>query len=302
MLKILANDGMDKEAVKTLEAAGHSVDTTFYEGEELVKRLNEVDAVIIRSKTKIRTDLIDKVKGGTLKLIIRAGVGIDNIDHAYAKEQGIEVRNTPNSSSDSVAELSLAHMFTLARHLHKANVTMKNMEWNKKDYSGTEISGKVLGLVGFGRIAKSLAKKAMALGMTVNYCNQRNQDVNEPGCTFMSFEEILKSSDYVSLHVPYDKEKGALFTDREFELMKNSAYLINCARGGVVDEEALVRALDAGQIAGAALDVFKDEPTKSEAVCKHEKISLSPHIGASTDEAQERIGTETVAVINEFFK
>ncbi len=299
---ILANDGMDKDAVKKLQDAGHHVDTEHYDGDDLVKKLYEVDVVVIRSKTKIREDLIDKVKGGTLKLIIRAGVGIDNIDHVYAKEQGIEVKNTPNSSSDSVAELTLGHMFTLARHLHKANVTMKNGEWHKKAYSGTEISGKTLGLIGFGRISRSLAKKAKVLGMTVNYFDIMGEDNNEQDCTFMSFEDVLKTADYVSLHVPYIKENGAVISTKEFDMMKDSAYLINCARGGVVDEKALLEALDNNKIAGAALDVFEEEPLKNEAIMKHEKISLTPHIGAATAEAQKRIGDETIAVIEDFFK
>ncbi len=301
MLKILANDGMDKEAVKKLEAAGHEVDIEFYEGDALVKRLNEVDVVIIRSKTKIRQDLIDQVKGGTLKLIIRAGVGIDNIDHVYAKEQGIEVKNTPNSSSDSVAELTLAHMFSIARHLQKSNVTMRNGEWNKKAYKGVELNGKTLGLVGFGRISRSLAQKAKLLGMTVNYFDIVGEDKNCTDFKYMSFEEILKTSDFISLHIPFIKEKGASISTKEFEMMKDGVYLVNCARGGVVDEKALLVALDSGKVAAAALDVFENEPTKDEAIYTHEKISLTPHIGASTYEAQKRIGDETIAVINEFF-
>ncbi len=268
MLKILANDGMDKDAVKKLQDAGHNVDTEHYDGDDLVKKLKEVDVVVIRSKTKIREDLIDKVKGGTLKLIIRAGVGIDNIDHVYAKEQGIEVRNTPNSSSDSVAELTLGHMFTLARHLHKANVT----------------------------------KKAKVLGMTVNYYDILGENKAEKDFTYMSFEDVIKNADYLSLHVPYIKENGAVISKKEFDMMKETAYLINCARGGVVDEKALLEALDNNKIAGAALDVFEAEPLKDEAIMKHEKISLTPHIGAATAEAQKRIGDETIAVIEEFFK
>ncbi len=301
MLKILANDGMDKDAVKELIDAGHKVDTEHYEGEELIQVLNEADVVVIRSKTKIRADLIDKVKGGSLKLIIRAGVGIDNIDHIYARENGIEVRNTPNSSSDSVAELTLAHMFTLARHLQKANVTMREGKWNKKDYSGTEIASKTLGLIGFGRISKSLARKAKALGMSVNYYDIVGENKNETDFTYMSFEDILRTSDYISLHVPFIKEKGAVISEKEFDMMKEGAYLINCARGGVVDEEALLRALDEGKIAGAALDVFEEEPLTNESIYTHEKISLTPHIGAATAEAQKRIGNETIEVIKDFF-
>ncbi len=301
MLKILANDGMDKDAVQKLIDAGHSVDTEHYEGEELVSKLKETDVVVIRSKTKIREDLIDKVKGSTLKLIIRAGVGIDNIDHVYAKAQGIEVKNTPNSSSDSVAELTLAHMFSIARHLQKSNVTMRNGEWNKKAYKGTELSGKTLGLVGFGRISRSLAKKASALGMNICYFDIIGEDKNCTEYKFMSFEDVLKNADFISLHIPFFKEKGPSITKKEFDMMKNGAYLINCARGGVVDEQALLEALDSGKLSAAALDVFESEPLKDERIYKHEKISLTPHIGASTNEAQKRIGNETIEVINNFF-
>ncbi len=292
---------MDKDAVQKLIDAGHSVDTEHYEGAELVEKLKSTDVVVIRSKTKIREDLIDKVKGSSLKLIIRAGVGIDNIDHVYAKQEGIEVRNTPNSSSDSVAELTLAHMFSIARHLQKSNVTMRNGEWNKKAYKGTELSGKTLGLIGFGRISRSLAKKASALGMKINYFDIIGEDKKCKEFKFMSFEDVLKTSDFISLHIPFFKEKGPSITKKEFDLMKDGAYLINCARGGVVDETALLEALDSGKLSAAALDVFETEPLKDERIYKHEKISLTPHIGASTNEAQKRIGDETIEVINNFF-
>ncbi len=301
MLKILANDGMDKDAVKKLQDAGHQVDVNYYENEELVEKLKETDVVVIRSKTKIREALIDKVKGSQLKLIIRAGVGIDNIDHVYAKENGIEVRNTPNSSSDSVAELALAHMFAVARHLHKANVTMRDGQWNKKAYKGVELSGSKLGLIGFGRISKSLAKKAHALGMDVCYFDRKGADKNFSEYTYLDFEDLIKTCDFISLHIPFVKENGATITAKEFDMMKDSAYLINCARGGVVDEAALVEALDSGKIAAAAVDVFEEEPTKNKAIYTHENISLTPHIGASTGAAQKRIGNEIISVINEFF-
>ncbi len=302
MLKILANDGMDAGAVKALEASGHSVITEHFDGEELEKKLKEVDVVVIRSKTKIRKDLIDRVLGGNLKLIVRAGVGIDNIDHAYAKEKGIEVKNTPNSSSDSVAELVLAHMFTMARHLHKSNVTVRNGEWNKKEYKGIELNGKTLGLIGFGRISRSLAKKADALGMTVNYYDVIGEDKNCKDFEYVEFDQLLKTSDFISLHIPFIKEDGATISTKEFAQMKDGVYLVNCARGGVVDEAALLSALDSGKVAAASLDVFEEEPVRNEAIYTHEKISLTPHIGASTEEAQKRIGIETIGVIENFFK
>ncbi len=301
MLKILANDGMANVAVEQLRAAGHEVTVEFFEGDALVQKLKEVDVVVIRSKTKIREALIDQVSGGNLKLIIRAGVGIDNIDHQYAEAKGIAVRNTPNSSSASVAELVIGHMFALARYIHIANATMRKGEWNKKAYQGIELNGKTLGLVGFGRIARETAKKAMALGMKVEYYDLIGEAEDMPECTYKSFDEVLKGADFLSLHIPFIKEKGATISDEQFAIMKDGAYLVNCARGGVVDEAALLKALDSGKIAAAALDVYEEEPTKNEAIYTHDRISLTPHIGASTSEAQQRIGQETIDVINNFF-
>ncbi|MBN2605007.1 MAG: D-2-hydroxyacid dehydrogenase [Bacilli bacterium] len=300
MYKILANDGMDQGAIEELQQAGYEVENHFYEGDALVQKIKEIDCIVIRSATKIRKPLIDEaVKAGKLKLIIRAGVGIDNIDHQYAKEQGISVRNTPNSSSDAVAELTIGHMFSLARHLYISNVTMREGKWNKKQYEGIELSGKTLGLIGFGRIAKSVAKKAMALGMKVIYTDLFGPVKDDLGCKYYEKEELLRLSDFISLHIPYSKDLGPTIGEKEFNVMKKGMYLINAARGGVVDEEALLVALDNGIVKKAALDVFMEEPTKNERIYTHESISLSPHIGASTIEAQERIGLETIEVIKE---
>lgn len=301
MLKILANDGMDKAAIDKLTAAGHQVINQFYEGDALVEQLKAVDVVVIRSKTKIRQPLIDQISGGNLKLIIRAGVGIDNIDHVYAESKGIAVRNTPNSSSASVAELAIGHMFALARHIHIANVTMRSGQWLKKDYKGIELNGKVLGLIGFGRIARETAKRALALGMSVVYYKRSGAVTGEEQCKYLPLEQLLATADFVSLHIPFDKSAGATITDAQFAQMKDGVYLVNCARGGVVDEAALLRALDSGKVAAAAVDVFVEEPTKNEALYRHDKVSSTPHIGASTAEAQRRIGDETIDVINQFF-
>ncbi len=302
MLKILANDGMSATAIEKLKALGHQVDSNHYENDELVEQLSNVDCVVIRSKTKIRKDLIDKVAGKSLKLIIRAGVGIDNIDHVYAEEKGIAVRNTPNSSSASVAELAIGHMFALARYIAIANVTMRKGEWNKKAYQGVELNGKTLGLIGFGRIARQTAQKAQALGMKVCYYDVVGKADDEFGCQYREFNDLLKTADFISLHIPFFKEKGATIGKEQFALMKDGVYLINCARGGVVDEAALLEALESEKVAGAALDVFEEEPTKNDALCNHPRVSLTPHIGASTAEAQERIGMETIEVIENFFK
>lgn len=300
MYKILANDGIDQSAEKRLIELGYHVDTNHYQGEELERQIQNVDCIIIRSATKIRVPLIDKaLETKQLKLIIRAGVGIDNIDHEYAKEQGIMVRNTPNSSSDAVAELAIGHMFSLARHIYIANVTMRNGEWNKKQYKGIELNGKTLGLVGFGRIAQSVARKAIALGMNVCYNDIRGEVEGVNGCKSVSKEELLQSSDFISLHIPFIKETGAYLDKHAFDQMKKGMYIIHTARGGVIDENALLDALDSGIVERAALDVFEEEPTKNERIYTHEKISLTPHIGASTIEAQSRIGQETVEVILE---
>ncbi len=300
-LRILANDGMDQSAVDALISAGHSVDTNHYDGDALVEKMKESDVIVIRSATKIRKDLIDKIKGGSLRLMIRAGVGIDNIDHVYAEENGFAVRNTPNSSSAAVAELAIGHMFTLARFMHQANVTMKKGEWNKKHYTGTEISGKTLGLIGMGRISYEVAVRAKALGMTVIYTNRRGKLDQYPEFEYAEMGELLKKADYISLHIPFDKSKGATIGSEELAMMKDGVYLINTARGGVVDEAALLEALNSGKVAGAGIDVFEEEPTKNVDLVNHPKVSCTPHIGASTAEAQERIGNETIDVINKFF-
>lgn len=301
MYKILANDGIDKGAESRLVELGFEVDTNHYKDEELDKKIKEVDCIVIRSATKIRKPLIDEaVKGGRLKLIIRAGVGIDNIDHVYGKEQGIVVRNTPKSSSDAVAELAIGHMFALARHIYISNVTMRNGQWNKKIYLGIELSGKTLGLVGFGRIAQSVAKKAIGLGMNIIYNDINGESGILKDCQYVSKDELLKQSDFISLHIPFTKKLGPYLGETEFNLMKDGMYIIQTSRGGVVSEQALLKALDSGKVKKAALDVFEDEPTKNERIYTHESISLTPHIGASTKEAQARIGLETIDVILEY--
>lgn len=302
MARILVADGMDKKAVSLLKGMGHEVVEQHYEPEELIEQVKEFDAIIVRSATKVRQPIIDAAhEAGRLKLIIRGGVGLDNIDVAYAMEQGITVKNTPLASSASVAELAIGHMFALARYIHIANVTMRNGEWNKKAYKGIELAGKTLGLIGFGRIARETANKANALGMKVIYHDILGENSGYPNYTYVTFEELLKTSDFISLHIPYDKAGGAVLGVDEFDKMKDGVYLINCARGGVVDEAALLSALDTGKVAGAAVDVFEEEPTKNKELCTHERVSLTPHIGASTKEAQTRIGEEIIEIVGSYF-
>lgn len=299
MIRVLANDGLEKGAINKLASLGFEVVNNHYDKGELGVALKDFDVLVIRSSTKVTSDVLDKSEGGKLKLIIRAGVGIDNIDIDYAKEKGVAVKNTPNASSNSVAELAIGHMFALARFIAISNYTMREGQWNKKKYEGTELSGKTLGIIGMGRIGKSLAKKAEALGMNVIYNDMfGKQDGLSYG--FFELDELLKTSDFISLHVPYDKEKGCLVGKPQFDIMKDGVYLINCARGKVVDELALLEALDNGKVAGAGIDVFAEEPTKNEILVNHPRVSVTPHIGAATKEAQNRIGEEVVTIISDF--
>lgn len=297
---ILVNDGMDKKAAQILKDMGHELIEEHYDLEMLKQKIKEVDAIIIRSATKIRKEIIDEaLKTEKLKLIIRAGVGVDNIDVSYAVENGITVRNTPNASSRSVAELAIGQMFSIARHTYISNVTMRDGQWNKKQYKGTELLGKTLGLIGFGRIARETAKIAKAIGMDVIYTNRSGAKEGYEDYTYVILDELLQKSDYISLHIPFDKNLGAVIGKPQFDKMKDGVYIINCARGGVVDEKALIDALNSGKVAAASVDVFEQEPTKNEELYKHPKISLTPHIGASTKEAQSRIGQEIVEIIKE---
>lgn len=301
MIKVLTNDGLQQEAIDNLKLLGIEVTNYHYSKEELKNILKDFDVITIRSATKIDSDILDSLTNkSNLKLIIRAGVGVDNIDVTYANKLGIEVRNTPNASSDSVAELAIAHMFSVARFLADSNFTMRMGSWNKKEYEGVELAGKTLGIIGMGRIGRALAKKASAIGMNVVYYTIEGK-YDDLTYKFESLEDLLSTSDFISLHVPYDKKTGYLIGKREFELMKEGVYLINCARGKVVDEEALVEALDNGKVAGAGIDVFEQEPTLNKKLINHKRVSVTPHVGASTKEAQDRIASEVVNIIIDFF-
>ena len=224
----------------------------------------------------------------------------NNGDVAYAESKGIAVRNTPCASSASVAELALGHMFSLARYIGISNATMRSGQWNKKQYEGSEIGGKTLGLIGMGRIAQELAKRAQALDMQVVYTCRSGEKKELLQYTYLPLEELLKTSDYVSLHIPMPADKKPVLGEAELAMMKPTAYLINTARGGVVAEDALLDALNDGKLAGAALDVFEEEPTANVALYSHPKVSVTPHIGGQTAEAQSRIGDEIVSIITAF--
>ena len=304
-MKVLANDGLDQSGIDGLQKAGFEVITTKVPQEELINYINEnqVRTLLVRSATKVRKDIIDACP--SLKIIGRGGVGMDNIDVEYAREKGINVINTPAASSASVAELVFAHLFSGCRFLTDSNRKMpvegdsKFAELKKAYTKGVELRGKTIGIIGFGRIGQEVAKIALGLGMRVlavdNFAEKVNLKVeffNGKSVDFeiktQSKEEVLKEADFVTLHVPAQKE--FVIGQKEFDLMKNGAALVNCARGGVVDEEALLKALDSGKLAFAGLDVFINEPTPAKSILSHPKISLTPHTGASTNEAQDRIG------------
>lgn len=302
MYNIFVTDGIEKEAARKLRELDFNVIEQFYEKDVLGDKLKDVDVLVVRSATKVTKDVIDKaLEGKKLKLIVRGGVGLDNIDVKYAQANGIKVMNTPNASSISVAELTIGQLFVLARFINTANVTMRDGKWEKKKYKGTEINGKTLGLIGFGRIAKEVAKRAELLGMNVIYTDIMGEAQGFNNYKFCDMEEVLENADFLSLHIPFDKNKGAVITEKEINKMKKGAYLINCARGGLVDEKDLLKALDEGKLSAAAIDVYEQEPTLNLDLVNHPRVSPTPHIGASTVEAQERIGDEIVNVIQDFF-
>ncbi|CAN5516878.1 D-2-hydroxyacid dehydrogenase [soil metagenome] len=315
MIRILANDGIDPIGKQLLEDAGFFIDTNNIPQDELPVKLQSYDGITVRSATKVRKALIDACPN--LKLIGRGGVGVDNIDVDYAKEKGIGVYNTPASSSLSVAELVFGHLFTGVRFLQDSNRKMPvegNTKFNdlKKAYGkGIELRGKTLGILGFGRIGREVAKIAIGVGMEVLAYdlfpfNPEVEVVLGGGAKItvtvasVTFEEIITKSDFITLHTPFvDK---ALIGAAELELVKKGVGLVNCSRGGLIDELALIAALDSGKVSFAALDVYDNEPTPREEILKHPKISLTPHIGAATNEAQERIGVELANLIIGHFK
>ncbi len=316
-MKVLANDGISNSGIEALQKGGFEVITTKVAQEQIAKYINEnnVSVVLVRSATKVKQDIIDACPG--LKIIGRGGVGMDNIDVDYARSKGIHVINTPASSSDSVGELVFAHLFSGVRFLHDANRNMplegdSNFNGLKKAYAdGIELRGKTLGIIGFGRIGKSTAKIALGLGMKViaadNFVDKAEIKVDFYNGQFInveieteSLEDVFKHSDFISLHVP--AQDGYVIGEEEFELLKDGVGIVNCSRGGIIDEVALIKALDSGKVAFAGLDVFENEPTPEIQILMHPKISLTPHIGAATLEAQDRIGTELAEQIISLLK
>jgi D-3-phosphoglycerate dehydrogenase / 2-oxoglutarate reductase len=316
-MKVLANDGIATSGVMALKEAGFQVDLTTVAQNQLVKYINdnEISVLLVRSATQVRKDIIDNCSN--LKIIGRGGVGMDNIDVEYAKEKGINVINTPAASSHSVAELVFAHLFGMARFLHESNRNMPlegdlKFKQLKKTYAkGTELRGKTLGIIGFGRIGQATAKIGLGLGMKVvafdPYLDAANLELEffDHQTVFFNIntvtkEEVLKESDFISLHVP--AQNDYVISTKEFEIMKDGAFIVNAARGGVIDEVALIKAIENGKISNAALDVFENEPTPEIQLLMNPSLSLTPHIGAATGEAQNRIGTELASQIIEILK
>ena len=303
-MRILASDGMEKSAVAALRAQGHEVVEQFYEPAELAEQVKNYDVLVVRSATKVRVPIIDAAcETGKLKLIIRGGVGIDNIDHKYAEEKGIKVMNTPRASSDAVAELAVAHMLACARFVGISNHTMREGKWEKKAYAkGIELGGKTLGIVGFGRIGQALGRMAKGLGMNVIAFDIFHiPGIEEKtGINYVEMDELLAKSDFISVHAPA-VDGGALINAESIAKMKDGVNIINTSRGTNVDEAALLEALESGKVRAAGLDVWAEEPSKNEALFNHPHVSCTPHIGASTVEAQKRIGAEIVDIIGKFF-
>ncbi|SDE54404.1 D-2-hydroxyacid dehydrogenase [Riemerella columbipharyngis] len=306
-MRVLANDGISPAGEKTLKESGIEVLDHRVSQEQLVQYINDnaVDVLLVRSATKVRKDLIDACP--SLKIIGRGGVGMDNIDVEYAKSRGIKVINTPTASSKSVAEMVFAHFFSLARFLHESNRMMPlegetKFKELKKSYSkAVELSGKTLGVIGFGSIGKEVLKKGIALGMKVLVCNKeaktetlkldffdgRSLDFE---VTSTSLEEVLRNSDFISINTP--KTNSYIIDEPQFEMMKDGVFIANTARGGVLNEKALLKFIENGKVAGAALDVFENEPNPELSVLMNPQLSLTPHLAGNTLEAQERIGVE----------
>jgi D-3-phosphoglycerate dehydrogenase len=316
-MKVLANDGISKSGIKALEKGGFEVITTKVAQEQVANYVNtnNISVILVRSATKVRKDIIDACPG--LKIIGRGGVGMDNIDVDYARSKGIHVINTPASSSESVAELVFGHLFSGVRFLHDANRNMplegdSNFEGLKKAYAnGIELRGKTLGIVGFGRIGQATAKMALGLGMKViaadKYVDNATIKVDFYNGQFINveiatepLEDLFKHADFITLHVP--AQDGYVISTDEFAAMKDNVGIINCSRGGVIDEVALLHALDNEKVLFAGLDVFESEPSPEIKILMHPKISMTPHIGAATLEAQDRIGTELAEQIISILK
>ncbi len=295
-MKLLICDPTEAQAIATMRQAGIEVDVQdAITPEELEAVVGNYDAIVVRSRTKVTAAVIDKGLP-RLKLIIRGGVGVDNIDVKHAEAKGVEVRNTPAASSNSVAELTIGFILALARQIPQAAASMKAGQWEKKAFSkGSEIAGKTLGLIGMGRIGTLVAQKAAALGMKVLFYRRTPTQVDF--ATQVTLDELLAQSDYISLHVPHDEETHHIINAATIAKMKKGVYIVNCGRGGTIDEAALYEAIQSGHVAGAALDVYEDEKVEQgKRFMGLPQVIGSPHIGAGTKEASARVGAEVAEI------
>jgi D-3-phosphoglycerate dehydrogenase len=306
-MKVLICDPTAPDAIQALVDAGIEVDNRpDITAEELVRDAASYDGMVVRSRTKITPEVIDAATN--LKIVVRGGVGLDNIDVAYAESKGIAVRNTPKASSDSVAELTIGYLLALARRIPQASSSMAEGEWKKKKLKGTEIAGKTLGLIGLGNIGQAVAKRADALGMDVLFYRRTPTEV--PYARQVDLDTLLAESDYISLHVPKTPETTHILDASAFVKMKDGVRIVNCGRGGTLDEDALYDALASGKVAGAALDVYEDEKVDPGNPKLFElkdndgfrRVIGSPHVGASTGEGQARVGAEVGEILIDFAK
>jgi len=298
-MKVLICDATDPKALIIIEEAGiEVVNQPDITPEELIKVISDYPCMVVRSRTKVTKEVIDAGTG--LKAIVRAGVGLDNIDIAYAKEKGVLVLNTPSASTQSVAELTIAYLMALARNVPLMTASMKAGKWDKKKFVGVEVSGKTLGLIGSGRIGKAVADRASALGMDVVAYDPYITEL--PGVRLVDLDGLFSEADYISLHVPHTDETHNILDAEAFEKMKSGVRIINCGRGGTIDEDALANAIENGKVAGAALDVFADEPLSDSRLFTLDQVIGSPHVGAGTAEAKERVGQVAAQKVIETLK
>jgi D-3-phosphoglycerate dehydrogenase len=302
MAKVLICDPVAQDALEKVRAAGHQVvekhDMT---PEELLETVPDYDAMVVRSATKVRRNVVEKAASGEMKLVVRGGVGLDNIDLDAAAEHGIEVRNTPAASSIAVAELAMAHMLAASRYLPLADRTMKQGQWNKKAYGkGKELYRSTLGLIGYGRIAREVARRALGFGMNVLFFDPYIDDAGD-GAEKVDLETLCSRADYISLHIPHNDETHHIIGSQQIAAMQDGVVIVNCARGGTVDEKALLKGLEDGKVFAAGVDVYEEEPAKDNPLVDHDSTVATPHIGAGTKAAKGRVGDEVAREIIEFF-
>ena len=303
MKRVLIADPIEESAVAKLKAAGLEIVVRNAEKDgPIEEQIKGFDCVVVRSATKVTKDVIDAAD--KLKLVVRAGVGLDNVDKKAAEAKGIVVQNTPEAPSVSVAEMVFSLMFALARNVTLADSSMKNERWEKKKLSGTELWQKTIGIVGFGRIGQEVAKRAKAFGMDVLAYDviDISKACKETGAEKADLNTIIERSDYITLHVPLIPQTKGMIGEKELKMMKKTAFVINTSRGGVIDEKALLNALDSGEIAGAGLDVYESEPPTDWHLVKHSKVVATPHLASSTEEGQVRVGELTVQKVIEGLK